>query len=125
LDQKYTLVAKGIGFSHIVSMVSELTSIPPKDLAGPCKERKIVKARVQVCYWSVTDTFVSKNNRFLIIKWVDGRIGVKPQLVGNICSIVIATKEKDQRWHVGSYTQKRYWQVNWKNLDSQPLSWPE
>jgi hypothetical protein len=36
------------------------------------------------------------------IQWVDGHIGVKPQLTGNICSIVIATKERDQRWHTAS-----------------------
>jgi chromosomal replication initiation ATPase DnaA len=59
LDQKYTLVAKGVGFSHIVSVVSELTSIPSKDLVGPCKERTIVKARALVCYWSVTELGMS------------------------------------------------------------------
>jgi chromosomal replication initiation ATPase DnaA len=55
LDQNYSLVAKGVGFPHIVSAVSELTSIPSKDLVGPCKERTIVKARALVCYWSVTE----------------------------------------------------------------------
>jgi hypothetical protein len=59
LDQKYTLAAKGIGFSHIVSTVSVLTSIPFKDLVGPCKERTIVKARILVCYWSVTELCMS------------------------------------------------------------------
>jgi chromosomal replication initiation ATPase DnaA len=40
-------------------VVSELTSIPSKDLVGPCKERTIAKARVLVCYWSVTEPGMS------------------------------------------------------------------
>ncbi len=59
LDQKYALAAKGIGFSNIVSAVSELTSISPQDLVGPCKQRTIVKARALVCYWSATELGIS------------------------------------------------------------------
>jgi hypothetical protein len=50
---------RGSDFLHIISTVSELTSIPSKDLAGPCKERTIVKARVLVCYGSVTELGMS------------------------------------------------------------------
>lgn len=59
LDQKYALAVKGIKFSDIVSAVCELTSISPQALIGPCKERTLVKARILVCYWSVTELGMS------------------------------------------------------------------
>ncbi len=52
MENRYLLAAKGIGIQNILSAVSDLLSIDPEALIGPSKERKIVKARALVCYWS-------------------------------------------------------------------------
>lgn len=59
MQNKYALAAEGVGFDHIVTAVSRLQSIQPQALAGPCKERRIVKARKLVCYWAVTELGIS------------------------------------------------------------------
>jgi chromosomal replication initiation ATPase DnaA len=55
LDGKYALAPQGSGFSHIISAVTKLMSISPKDLIGPCKELTIIKARVLGCYPAVSE----------------------------------------------------------------------
>jgi REP element-mobilizing transposase RayT len=59
LEKKYALKALGVEFTHIVEAVSELMSVSPQDLFGPRKERVIVKARILVCYWAVTELGMS------------------------------------------------------------------
>ncbi len=69
MQNKYALVAKGIGFNHVLSAVSSLLEIEPKTLVGPCKERRIVKARVMVCYWAVSELGLSMTE-------VAGKLGI-------------------------------------------------
>jgi REP element-mobilizing transposase RayT len=59
LEKKYALKALGVEFAHIVEAVSELMSVSPQDLIGPRKERVIVKARILICYWAVTELGMS------------------------------------------------------------------
>jgi putative transposase len=59
LDAKYALVAKGIGWTHVVEALSELMAIAPHDLIGPRKERTIVKSRALMCYWVSADLGMS------------------------------------------------------------------
>jgi REP element-mobilizing transposase RayT len=59
LDRQCALTAKGIGFDQVVAVVSDLLSIQAKTIVGPSKERIIVKARVLVCYWAVTECGLS------------------------------------------------------------------
>jgi chromosomal replication initiation ATPase DnaA len=58
-DKKYALAALGVKFTHIIEAVSELMSVSPQDLIGPRKERAIVKARILVCYWAITELGMS------------------------------------------------------------------
>jgi hypothetical protein len=50
LDSKYALVAKGVGWAHIVEAVSELMAMAPHDLIRPRKERTIVKSGALIGY---------------------------------------------------------------------------
>jgi len=59
LNNRYSLVSKGVQLDDIVSAVSRLLSIPRSSMTGPSKERTAVKGRSLVCYWAVRELGMS------------------------------------------------------------------
>lgn len=53
LHPKYALASRGIGFEQLAQWVSELTAIPLSVMAGPSKQRQIVKARSILCFLAI------------------------------------------------------------------------
>jgi putative transposase len=50
LEQKYALVAKGIGIEQLTQWVFELTGVPVQAMVGPSKRRQTGKARSLLCF---------------------------------------------------------------------------
>jgi putative transposase len=50
LEQKYALVAKGIGIEQLTQWVSESTGVPVQAMVGPSKRRQTGKARSLLCF---------------------------------------------------------------------------
>ena len=59
METRYALAAKGVVIEDIIQAVSKLLSLPQKALFGVSKERKIVRGRSLVCYWSTRALGVS------------------------------------------------------------------
>lgn len=59
MNKRYFMAARGIRMDDIVSAVSGLLSISRRNLAGPSKERAVVKGRALVCYWAVRELGLS------------------------------------------------------------------
>ncbi|ABW66654.1 transposase [Desulfosudis oleivorans] len=59
LNNRYSLVAKGVQLDDIVAAVSCLLSIPRSAMTEPSKERTVVKGRSLVCYWAVRELGMS------------------------------------------------------------------
>ncbi|MEJ2155066.1 MAG: transposase [Desulfobacteraceae bacterium] len=59
LENRYLMTSKGIRIEHILDAVAKLLGIDSQHIAGPSKERVIVKARALVCFWAVRELGLS------------------------------------------------------------------
>lgn len=59
LNNRYLLASRGVRIGHILATVADLLGIDPQNLAGPSKERVVVKGRALVCYWAVRELGMS------------------------------------------------------------------
>lgn len=59
LDRKYALAARGIGYEHLIQMISKLTAVPVEAIAGTGKQRQNVRARSLLCYWAAKELGMS------------------------------------------------------------------
>ena len=59
MQRKYILAAKGVDIERLITVASELLSIPTDSIPGPGKGRRKVKARRLICYWAVKELGLS------------------------------------------------------------------
>ena len=59
MRHRYVLASKGIELKEIVEAVSQVVAISTERIAGPSKERSVVKARALICYWAVRELGMS------------------------------------------------------------------
>ena len=53
MHRQTALASSGVDFDQLVSVVCDRFAVERQELVGPCKERRIVKDRILVCFWAV------------------------------------------------------------------------